>query len=208
MAHGLVFRPAPSHFVNFLIVYILNSCNTNNVLCFINVEYNTKNLFVRLCQLNSCVARAQKFLTVFLILLLSVLDIAKISRYDKDNNIMLIHLHSQFLKRLLSIFDFNISTNTKINLFKISTTKKCVCVVHRLYNAGAQPQFQNLYPAVKFPVARTTPMIASMVEWDHSTEWSVADFSGKVTAQSHHCYHGHYKRPCINLKISLNLSSS
>ncbi|XP_046659342.1 fatty acid synthase isoform X2 [Homalodisca vitripennis] len=54
----------------------------------------------------------------------------------------------------------------------------------KAFNAGAQPKFQNLYPSVKFPVARTTPMLASMIEWDHSNEWSVADFSGKGGGRS------------------------
>lgn len=34
---------------------------------------------------------------------------------------------------------------------------------------------------MNYPVARGTPMLASMVKWDHSMEWSVADFGGKVS---------------------------
>ncbi|KAJ8943746.1 hypothetical protein NQ318_011957 [Aromia moschata] len=49
----------------------------------------------------------------------------------------------------------------------------------KIYNAGAQPRFGNLYHPVSFPVGRGTPMINSMVEWDHSTEWAVANFAGK-----------------------------
>ncbi|XP_076272609.1 fatty acid synthase 1 [Rhynchophorus ferrugineus] len=49
----------------------------------------------------------------------------------------------------------------------------------KIYNAGAQPQLGNLYHPVTFPVGRGTPMLNSMVEWDHSTEWAVANFSGK-----------------------------
>lgn len=48
-----------------------------------------------------------------------------------------------------------------------------------MYNAGGQPQFSNLYHPVNFPVGKGTPMLASMIEWDHSTEWSVANFAGK-----------------------------
>ncbi|KAB0795973.1 hypothetical protein PPYR_10034 [Photinus pyralis] len=51
--------------------------------------------------------------------------------------------------------------------------------IGKIYNAGAQPQLAHLYHPVQYPVGRGTPMINSMVEWDHSTEWSVADFSGK-----------------------------
>lgn len=40
---------------------------------------------------------------------------------------------------------------------------------------------RNLFSPVKFPVNRGTPMIQSMVQWDHSMEWNVADFSDMVT---------------------------
>lgn len=33
---------------------------------------------------------------------------------------------------------------------------------------------------MSYPVARGTPMIQSLIEWDHSIEWAVADFSKKV----------------------------
>lgn len=51
--------------------------------------------------------------------------------------------------------------------------------VGKIFAAGAQPRFGNLYHPVSFPVGKGTPMINSMVEWDHSIEWSVANFSGK-----------------------------
>lgn len=54
--------------------------------------------------------------------------------------------------------------------FLLSNLGKC-------YNAGGQPKLSNLFHPIKFPVARGTPMIQSMVEWDHSTEWAIADFS-------------------------------
>lgn len=56
----------------------------------------------------------------------------------------------------------------------------CCLFYFRLYNAGLQPQIQNLYPAVSYPVARGTPMIQSLVEWNHSTKWTVAEFLQKV----------------------------
>lgn len=52
-------------------------------------------------------------------------------------------------------------------------------LIFRIYNAGAQPKMSNLYHPVTFPVSRGTPMLASMIEWDHSTEWAVAHFGGK-----------------------------
>lgn len=48
-----------------------------------------------------------------------------------------------------------------------------------MFNAGAQPKVSNLYHPITFPVSRGTPMINSMIEWDHSTEWAVASFAGK-----------------------------
>lgn len=49
-----------------------------------------------------------------------------------------------------------------------------------MYNAGLQPQIKNLYPPVLYPVSRGTPMIQSLVEWDHSVEWLVTNFAQKV----------------------------
>lgn len=49
----------------------------------------------------------------------------------------------------------------------------------KLYNAGGQPDFTKLYQTINYPVGRGTPMINSMIGWDHSIEWAVADFSGK-----------------------------
>lgn len=33
---------------------------------------------------------------------------------------------------------------------------------------------------MSYPVPRGTPMIQSLVEWDHSTKWTVAEFLQKV----------------------------
>ncbi|KAL6435268.1 hypothetical protein ACFW04_005371 [Cataglyphis niger] len=43
--------------------------------------------------------------------------------------------------------------------------------IGELYNAGLQPQIANLYPEVKFPVSRGTPMISHLIRWDHSKDW-------------------------------------
>lgn len=52
---------------------------------------------------------------------------------------------------------------------------------YRLYNAGLQPNLNPLYPTVNFPVSRKTPMIQSMIEWDHSIKWFLVSFLTKVT---------------------------
>lgn len=56
----------------------------------------------------------------------------------------------------------------------------------KLYMAGAQPKISKLYPPITYPVGRGTPMISSMVKWDHTTEWAVADFckSGNLSGES------------------------
>ncbi|XP_060839445.1 fatty acid synthase-like isoform X1 [Rhopalosiphum padi] len=51
--------------------------------------------------------------------------------------------------------------------------------IGKLYNAGVQPKIKNLYPAVSYPVAKGTPMIQSLIEWDHSVEWLVTNFAQK-----------------------------
>lgn len=48
-----------------------------------------------------------------------------------------------------------------------------------MYNSGLQPDISALYPPVSFPVSKGTPMAASMIEWDHSTEWAFPVFHGK-----------------------------
>ncbi|KAF7386952.1 hypothetical protein HZH66_011404 [Vespula vulgaris] len=49
--------------------------------------------------------------------------------------------------------------------------------IGKLYATGAQPKISKLYPLINYPVGRGTPMLNSLVKWDHSTLWSVANFS-------------------------------
>lgn len=46
----------------------------------------------------------------------------------------------------------------------------------KVYACGAQVDVSRLYPAVQWPVSRGTPALASHVLWDHSVEWSVAQY--------------------------------
>ncbi|XP_063375503.1 fatty acid synthase-like [Cydia amplana] len=48
--------------------------------------------------------------------------------------------------------------------------------VGKIYAAGLQPEVARLYPAMSWPVSRGTPSLASHVGWDHSVDWSVADY--------------------------------
>ncbi|CAH1129520.1 unnamed protein product [Ceutorhynchus assimilis] len=47
----------------------------------------------------------------------------------------------------------------------------------KIYNAGAQPQLKKLYDPVSFPVSNGTPMLNSLIEWDHSVEWTVPNLA-------------------------------
>lgn len=65
--------------------------------------------------------------------------------------------------------------------------------IGKIYAAGGQPKISNLYPSVSYPVGRGTPMINSLVKWDHSAKWEVANFT--QTDRSTEC------------QVTVNLSS-
>ena len=54
----------------------------------------------------------------------------------------------------------------------------------KLFNAGAQPQLPGLFPEVKFPVSRGTPMISSLIKWEHSDDWYVTSYRMQEKIQS------------------------
>jgi len=67
-----------------------------------------------------------------------------------------------------------------LELYNIIFVLKYDSIYYRLYIAGAEPQLQNLYGKVEYPVVRGTPMISPMLRWDHSNEFIVANFVEKV----------------------------
>ena len=74
------------------------------------------------------------------------------------------------------------STVTNIGLHKREHSDNLSFLLNnigKLYISGGQPKLSKLYPPITYPVGRGTPMINSMIKWDHSMQWSVADFSGK-----------------------------
>ncbi|XP_072763279.1 fatty acid synthase-like isoform X1 [Anoplolepis gracilipes] len=74
------------------------------------------------------------------------------------------------------------TTVTNIALYKFSHKPNIEIFLHgigKLYNAGLQPQIANLYPKVKFPVSRNTPMISPLIRWDHYKNWYVFRFTGQ-----------------------------
>nr|XP_018912187.1 PREDICTED: fatty acid synthase-like [Bemisia tabaci] len=50
----------------------------------------------------------------------------------------------------------------------------------KLYNAGIEVNFANLFSPTAFPVSRGTPMLQSLIKWDHSSRWPVASFCKEV----------------------------
>jgi len=70
------------------------------------------------------------------------------------------------------------STVTNINLQKRNHSNNLIHLlsnVGKMYIAGALPDISKLYPSANFPVSRGTPMIGSLVKWDHSATWTVPD---------------------------------
>ncbi|XP_015113123.1 fatty acid synthase [Diachasma alloeum] len=51
--------------------------------------------------------------------------------------------------------------------------------IGELYDVGLQPEIWKLYPEVKFPVSRGTPMISPLIKWDHSEDWFVSCYKQK-----------------------------
>ncbi|XP_070172151.1 fatty acid synthase-like [Polyergus mexicanus] len=76
------------------------------------------------------------------------------------------------------------TTVTNVALYKFSHKPNIEIFLHgigKLYNAGLQLQIANLYPKVKFPVSRGTPMISHLIRWDHSKDWYTYRYMGQRT---------------------------
>ncbi|XP_070170837.1 fatty acid synthase-like [Polyergus mexicanus] len=76
------------------------------------------------------------------------------------------------------------TTVTNVALYKFSHKPNIEIFLHgigKLYNAGLQLQIANLYPEVKFPVSRGTPMISHLIRWDHSKDWYTYRYIGQRT---------------------------
>uniref|UniRef100_A0A2H8TY64 Fatty acid synthase n=1 Tax=Melanaphis sacchari TaxID=742174 RepID=A0A2H8TY64_9HEMI len=85
-------------------------------------------------------------------------------------------------KRAQNYIASNLNADAKyVNLIKDDNDmyKQLLLSVGDLFNIGLQPQIEHLYPPVKFPVSARTPMIQSLIEWDHSIKWDVITFHGK-----------------------------
>lgn len=40
---------------------------------------------------------------------------------------------------------------------------------------------ERIYPSITYPVSRGTKMLASLIKWDHSQDWFVAEFDMNST---------------------------
>ncbi|XP_022831800.1 fatty acid synthase-like [Spodoptera litura] len=49
--------------------------------------------------------------------------------------------------------------------------------IGKLYESGLNPHLANVYPHVPFPVSQGTPMLAHLVEWEHSENWFVTSYN-------------------------------
>ncbi|KAL6447829.1 hypothetical protein ACFW04_000150 [Cataglyphis niger] len=61
--------------------------------------------------------------------------------------------------------------------------------VGKMYIAGAQPDILKLYSSNtidRFPVGRGTPMIGSLIKWDHSSTWEVPIYKHKSEGSGEH----------------------
>jgi fatty acid synthase len=54
----------------------------------------------------------------------------------------------------------------------------------KIYMHGVDLAIENLYPPVEFPVSRGTPMISSLIKWDHSEDWYVPRFEVQRKSES------------------------
>ena len=50
-----------------------------------------------------------------------------------------------------------------------------------LYVAGTDPDVEKLYPPVSFPVPKGTPMISSLIKWDHHEKWTTRKWDKSLT---------------------------
>ncbi|XP_026313533.1 fatty acid synthase-like [Hyposmocoma kahamanoa] len=56
--------------------------------------------------------------------------------------------------------------------------------IGKLYESGLNPRLANIYPHVPFPVSVSTPMMAHLVEWEHSEDWYVTSYKAQEKMKS------------------------
>lgn len=56
--------------------------------------------------------------------------------------------------------------------------------IGKLYDSGLNPHLANIYPHVPYPVSQGTPMLAHLVEWEHSEDWYVTSYKAQEKMKS------------------------
>ncbi|XP_022831505.1 fatty acid synthase [Spodoptera litura] len=56
--------------------------------------------------------------------------------------------------------------------------------IGKLYESGLNPHLANIYPHIPFPVSQGTPMLAHLVEWEHSEDWYVTSYKAQEKMKS------------------------
>lgn len=52
-------------------------------------------------------------------------------------------------------------------------------LIFSIFENGVDIDAAKLYPAIEFPVSRGTPMISSLIKWDHSEDRFVTRYEAK-----------------------------
>lgn len=126
--------------------------------------------------------------------LLSPVFFNKALTYVPDNAVVIEVAPHALLQSILKSSLGSKCTHVGLLRRKQSTVFDLLSNIGRMYNAGLQPKLNNLYPSISFPVSRQTPMIQSMIKWDHSTKWFLVSFLNKAA-----CSHGEIE---VNVDIS------
>ncbi|KOB74668.1 Uncharacterized protein OBRU01_08713, partial [Operophtera brumata] len=101
---------------------------------------------------------------------------AEFSSAEYHTNNLLIAPHGllqAILKRSLKKDVFNIPLTQKNNKDNV-----------QLYEVGLNPRLANIYPYVQYPVSQGTPMLAHLVEWEHSEDWYVTSYKAQEKMKS------------------------
>ncbi|CAG9769092.1 unnamed protein product [Ceutorhynchus assimilis] len=55
-----------------------------------------------------------------------------------------------------------------------------LAAIGSLYELGLNPQIQNIFPRIEFPVSRGTPMISPKIKWNHTRNWWVTSYDKEL----------------------------
>jgi fatty acid synthase, animal type len=85
------------------------------------------------------------------------------------------------LKRSLGTDCTNISLMKRLHT---NNVQFMLCNIGKLYASGAQPLISRLYRPITYPVGRSTPMLNSKINWDHSQKWMLLDVSKEKSGET------------------------